>query len=170
MDPGVRSHGIKANRPGYLWSKYECFLRVGCRDMNEKLAYKTWTQCDGNTDMDVDDRDDNNSPCTLYRRAKKWLNWKRCYFVKIKLYDIKLLQMFNVSTLCMQSIRWLQKKLWYKLISPCMHYLSTNKSLIKKQKVENAVILSKSIFMASNFFMQMFTVSTLCMLSIRWLQ
>ena len=43
------------------------------------------------------------------------------------------MQMFNVSTLCMQSIRWLQSKLWYKLISPCMYYLSTNKTLIKKQ-------------------------------------
>ena len=43
------------------------------------------------------------------------------------------MQMFNASTLCMRSIRWLQLKLWYKLISPCMYYLSTNKTLIKKQ-------------------------------------
>ena len=33
MDPGVRSHGMKANRTGYLWSKYECFLISGCQDM-----------------------------------------------------------------------------------------------------------------------------------------
>ena len=33
-DPGVRSHGMKAGTPGYLWSKYECFLISGCRDMN----------------------------------------------------------------------------------------------------------------------------------------
>ena len=43
------------------------------------------------------------------------------------------LQMFSVCTLCTQSIRWLQQKLWHKLISPFMYYLSTNKTLIKKQ-------------------------------------
>ena len=43
------------------------------------------------------------------------------------------MQPFNVCTLCMQSIRWLQQKLWHKLISPCMYCLSTNKTLIKKQ-------------------------------------
>ena len=26
------SHGMKANPPGYLWSKYECFLMRGCQD------------------------------------------------------------------------------------------------------------------------------------------
>ena len=57
------------------------------------------------------------------------------------------MQMFNMSTLCMQStcircnvhcIRWLQEKLryMYKLIFPCMHYQSTNKALIKKQRVK----------------------------------
>ena len=43
MDPGFRTHGMKAGPPGYLWSKYECFLMSGCRDY----------------------------PCTLYRWAKK---------------------------------------------------------------------------------------------------
>ena len=33
MDPGVRSHGMKADPPGYLWSKYECFLMSGWRDI-----------------------------------------------------------------------------------------------------------------------------------------
>ena len=48
--------------------------------------------------------------------------------------------------------------------------------LFKKQSVKkiatfkNNVILSKCIFIASNFFMQMFNVSTLCMQSISWLQ
>ena len=32
MDPGVRCHGMKANPTGYLWSKYECFLRSGWED------------------------------------------------------------------------------------------------------------------------------------------
>ena len=36
-------------------------------------------------------------------------------------------QMFNVSILCKQSIRLFQQKLWYKLISPHMHYLFINK-------------------------------------------
>ena len=29
MHPGVRSHGMKADHPGYLWSKYEWFLMNG---------------------------------------------------------------------------------------------------------------------------------------------
>ena len=28
MDPGVRTHGNKANPIGYLWSKYEWFLTI----------------------------------------------------------------------------------------------------------------------------------------------
>ena len=55
---------MKAGPPGYLWSKYECFL------MSEKLAYKTLSQCDGNADTD-DLGDYNSSPCTSYRRAIK---------------------------------------------------------------------------------------------------
>ena len=48
MDPGVRSHGMKADPPGYRWSKYECFLMIGYRDdFLKKLAYKTLMQCDG---------------------------------------------------------------------------------------------------------------------------
>ena len=38
--------------------------------------------------------------------------------------------------------------------------------VLKNGKVQNPVILSKIIFMASNFFMQMLNVSTLCMQSI----
>ena len=37
-------------------------------------------------------------------------------------------------------------------------------------KFKNAVILSKSTFMASNFFMQMSNVSTLCIQNIRMFQ
>ena len=29
----IRSHGMKANHPGYLWSKYECFLISGWWDI-----------------------------------------------------------------------------------------------------------------------------------------
>ena len=34
IDPGVRSHGMKANPTGFLWSKYECFLISGCQDID----------------------------------------------------------------------------------------------------------------------------------------
>ena len=33
MDPGIRSHGMKADPPGYLQSKYECFLMSGWWDI-----------------------------------------------------------------------------------------------------------------------------------------
>ena len=55
---------MKAGPPGFIWSKYECFLMSGCRDM-KNLNIK---QCD----MDANDQGDyNSSPCTSYRRAKK---------------------------------------------------------------------------------------------------
>ena len=47
------------------------------------------------------------------------------------------MQMFNVSVLCMQSIKLFHQNLWYQLISPCMHYVSTNQTPIKKQSVRN---------------------------------
>ena len=34
LDPGAWCHGMKANPTGYLWSKYECFLKSGCQDMD----------------------------------------------------------------------------------------------------------------------------------------
>ena len=40
MDPGVRTHGMKAGSPGYLWSKYERFLISGCQDMSFQKTYK----------------------------------------------------------------------------------------------------------------------------------
>ena len=62
---------MKAGSPGYLWSKFECFLMSGCWDMNfGKLGNKTLSQCDRNAD--AEDRGDcNSSPCTSYRRANK---------------------------------------------------------------------------------------------------
>ena len=33
MDPGVRSHVMKADPPRYLWSKYKCFLMSGWWDI-----------------------------------------------------------------------------------------------------------------------------------------
>ena len=34
MDPGVRWHGMEADLTGYPWSKHECILISGCRDMD----------------------------------------------------------------------------------------------------------------------------------------
>ena len=44
---------MKVRPPGYLWSKYECFLMSDCRTFI-KLAYKTLSQCDADTDADAD--------------------------------------------------------------------------------------------------------------------
>ena len=61
MVSGVMSDGMKADPPGYLWSKNESFLKSGCRDTTfEKLLM----QYEGNAD---DQGDYNSSPCT---RAK----------------------------------------------------------------------------------------------------
>ena len=45
MDPGVRSHGMKADPPGSLWSKYECFLMSGWWDIlrSSCLHVKLWS-------------------------------------------------------------------------------------------------------------------------------
>ena len=42
----------------------------------------------------------------------------------IFLQSISFMHMFNVSTLCMQSIELFHQKLWYKLIGPPRHWLS----------------------------------------------
>ena len=44
MDPVVRSHGIEVDPPGYLWSKYECFLMSGWWDIlhSSCLHVKLW--------------------------------------------------------------------------------------------------------------------------------
>ena len=50
MDPGYRSYGMKADPPGYLCSKYECFLKtVASYDLLKNLEIKlyhsvTWTR------------------------------------------------------------------------------------------------------------------------------
>ena len=44
------------------------------------------------------------------------------------------------------------KMLWYKLISPCMHYLSTNKALIKKQSVKKMAKFKMLSFVKMYFY------------------
>ena len=58
-------------------------------------------------------------------------SWKKNGYVdKVLIFSIMnflapnfLMQMFDVSILCRQSIRLFHQKLWYELIGPCMHYL-----------------------------------------------
>ena len=86
MNPGVYSLGISEDPPRYLSSKFDASVRSDCWDIS---IWKTLTQCDGNgnanananenanananANANVDDRGDyNSSPCTSYRRAKKW--------------------------------------------------------------------------------------------------
>ena len=38
--------------------------------------------------------------------------------------------------MCLYYVGKVSDSFWYKLISPCMHYLSTNKTRIKKQGVK----------------------------------
>ena len=45
-----------------------------------------------------------------------------------------------LSILCKQSIRLFQQKLWYKLISPHMHYLCINKM---HQELQRAITLTE---------------------------
>ena len=53
MDPGLRSHGMKANPPGYLWSKYECFLICGWWDIlhSSCLHVKLWSNSTNRTEV-----------------------------------------------------------------------------------------------------------------------
>ena len=48
--------------------------------------------------------------------------------------------MFNVSILCKQSMTSFQQKLWYKLISPHIHYLFINKM---QKDLQRAITLTK---------------------------
>ena len=53
MDPGVRSHGMKADPPGYIWYKYECFLMSGWRDIlhSSCLHVKLWSNSTNGTEV-----------------------------------------------------------------------------------------------------------------------
>ena len=57
-DPGVRSHGMKAHPPGYLWSKYECFLMSGWWDILHSSCFnvKLWSHSMNPTKLRTDER------------------------------------------------------------------------------------------------------------------
>ena len=60
MDPGVRSHGMKAYPPRYLWSKYECFLLSGWWDIlhSSCLHVKLWSNATNGTEVRTNIRTD----------------------------------------------------------------------------------------------------------------
>ena len=98
----------------------------------------------------------------------KWLSSKCCHFVK------KVFLWHQTSSckcsMCLHCVCKVSDGFskssgasWFS--HACTIWALTKpllKSSVKMAKVQNAVILSKSIFMASNFFMQTFNVSTLC--------
>ena len=78
MNTGVYSLGISEDPPRYLSSKFDASVRSDCWDIS---IWKTLTQCDGNGNANAnananDQGDYKSSPCTSYRRAKKW--YKPC--------------------------------------------------------------------------------------------
>ena len=87
MDPGVTSHGIKADDPpGYLWSKYECFLTSCCWDIPHLRNFniKLWmnstngTESRTNTYVYMDERT-NRKTKTIYQSTFmhkcRWYNY-----------------------------------------------------------------------------------------------
>ena len=60
FDPGVRSHGMKADPPGYLWSKYECFLMSGWWDILHLSCFnvKLWSKSTNGTKLRTNKRRD----------------------------------------------------------------------------------------------------------------
>ena len=57
-DPGVRSHGMEAHPPGYLWSKYECFLMSGWWDLlhSSCLHVKLWSNSMNGTEVPTNEQ------------------------------------------------------------------------------------------------------------------
>ena len=74
MDPSVRCHGMKANPTGYLWSKYECFLMSGYKDMDLSKTLK-WRDGNGNGNGNADDKVSTIALpvlCTGELKRKEW--------------------------------------------------------------------------------------------------
>ena len=76
MDPAVSSHGMKADPPRYLWSKYECFLMSGWWDIPHSSCFnvKLWSNSTNGTklrtNIRMDERkDENNTPLGINARG-----------------------------------------------------------------------------------------------------
>ena len=75
MDPGVRSHGMKADPPGYLWSKYECFLMSGWWDIlhSSCLHGKLWSNSTYGTEVQMNEHTNGRT-----ERRKLYIPWHKC--------------------------------------------------------------------------------------------
>ena len=71
MDPGVRSHGMKADPWGYLWSKYECFLMSGWWDILYLSCFniQLWSNSTNGTKLRTNKRTE---------RRKLYTPWHKC--------------------------------------------------------------------------------------------
>ena len=63
MDPGVKSHGMKADPPGYLWSKYEYFLMSRWWDIlhSSCLNVKLWSNSTNRTEVRPNEQTNNQT-------------------------------------------------------------------------------------------------------------
>ena len=70
MDPGVRNHGMKADTPGYLWSKYECFLMSGWWDIlhSSCLNVKLWSNSMNGTEVWMNEQSNEHTNGQTERR------------------------------------------------------------------------------------------------------
>ena len=72
--PEVRSHGKKPDPPGYLWSKYECFLMSGWWDIlrSSCLHVKLWSNSTNRTEVRMNEQTNehtNGKTKTIYPLA-----------------------------------------------------------------------------------------------------
>ena len=79
MDPGVRSHGMKADPPGYLWSKYECFLMSGWWDIlhSSCLHVKLWSNSTNGTEVRTN-KQTNEHTNGQTESQKLYTPWHKC--------------------------------------------------------------------------------------------
>ena len=82
----------------------------------------------------------------------KWLSLISSHFPKkyFFFHDTSSCTLLNISVLYLQSIRKLQSKLWYKLIPPCMYYLSTSNTC--KQEIMAIIKFTKLSFCQKKIF------------------
>ena len=75
MDPGVMSLGMKADRPGNLWSKYECYLMSGWWDILHSSCFnvKLWSNSTNGTKLRTNERMNGWT-----ERRKLYTPWHKC--------------------------------------------------------------------------------------------
>ena len=104
MDPGVRSHGIKANPPGYLWSKYECFLMSGWWDILHSSCFNVNFQVIPRTGRSTNKwKDENFIPCLPNDLIlNQWLNKTN----NLSVFRFRIRGAKTVNKPCIFSVSW----------------------------------------------------------------